>query len=397
MLIVIILSLVFTPYIYFLLSPEYIGWRFYVSTQFVYVHVLYAVPKNHSFDNCLCSSGISHNTAAHKKSRTFLRKINLWFYFFVQTCYLPLMVTGIDTLGAAEKKFTSGVSGGTETRPRDFFALLKPRVMSLVVFTGFAGMWCAPGFSQMHPLLICVAMLSLALGAGAAGAINMWYDRDIDKVMQRTKARPIPAGRVSAEDALAFALILSVFSVMTMGLAVNWAAAGLLAFANFFYSVIYTMGLKRHTAQNIVIGGAAGAFPPMIGWAAVTGNYTLEGFVLFLIIFLWTPPHFWALSLFANSDYARAKIPMLTVTAGARTTKIHMLAYTLILFPVSLLPWFMGFASWVYAISAVLLSGLFIISAIRTYFDSELKSARIMFTYSIFYLFALFFALMVGA
>jgi heme o synthase len=307
------------------------------------------------------------------------------------------MVTGIDTIDVSEKKFSSIAGLEDETRPRDFFALLKPRVMSLVVFTGFAGMWCAPGFSQMHPLLICVAMLSLALGAGAAGAINMWYDRDIDKVMQRTKARPIPAGRLSAEDALAFALILSVFSVMTMGLAVNWAAAGLLAFANFFYSVIYTIGLKRRTAQNIVIGGAAGAFPPMIGWAAVTGSYTLEGLVLFLIIFLWTPPHFWALSLFANSDYARAKIPMLTVTAGARTTKIHMLAYTLILLPVSLLPWFMGFASWVYAVSAVLLSGLFIISAIRTYFDSELKSARIMFTYSIFYLFALFFALMVGA
>ena len=307
------------------------------------------------------------------------------------------MTTDIEIISPQEKNFSSASLEQVETRPQDFFALLKPRVMSLVIFTGFAGMWCAPGFSEVPPVILGVAMLSLALGAGAAGAINMWYDRDIDAIMQRTKGRPIPAGRVSANDALAFAIILSGFSVMMMGLSVNWAAAGLLAFANFFYSVVYTMWLKRSTAQNIVIGGAAGAFPPMIGWAAVTGTFTLEGFILFLIIFLWTPPHFWALSLFANSDYQRAKIPMLTVTAGAKATKIHMVLYTLILFPISLLPWWCGFANWIYGVSAIFLSGFFIVSALRTYFDQDLKSARIMFTYSVFYLFALFFALMVGA
>lgn len=307
------------------------------------------------------------------------------------------MTTDIEIISSQEKNFSSSSVEQAETRPQDFFALLKPRVMSLVVFTGFAGMWCAPGFSEVHPVILGVAMLCLALGAGAAGAINMWYDRDIDAIMNRTKGRPIPAGRVTANDALAFAIILSGFSVMTMGLSVNWAAAGLLAFANFFYSVVYTMWLKRSTPQNIVIGGAAGAFPPMIGWAAVTGTFTLEGFILFLIIFLWTPPHFWALSLFANSDYQRAKIPMLTVTAGAKATKIHMILYTLILFPVSLLPWWLGFSGWIYGVSAICLSGFFTLSAIRTYFDDELKSARIMFTYSVFYLFALFFALMVGA
>ena len=214
-----------------------------------------------------------------------------------------------------------------ESRVSDYFALLKPRVMSLVVFSGFAGMVIAPGFEDMHPLLAIIAMLSLAINAGAAGAINMWYDRDIDAVMKRTRGRPIPMGRMEADEALAFGVIMSIFSTMLMGLALNWTAAGILAFANFFYVVIYTMLLKRSTPQNIVIGGAAGAFPPMVGWAAVTGDITLASITLFAIIFFWTPPHFWALSLFANEDYKRAKVPMLTVTHGANHTKIQMVLF----------------------------------------------------------------------
>ena len=223
----------------------------------------------------------------------------------------------------------------------DYFLLLKPKVMSLVVFTGFAGMWIAPGLNQLHPFLAFIAILCLAVGAGAAGAINMWYDRDIDAVMKRTKDRPLPMGRVRPEEALSYGVILSVASVVTMGLALNWLAAALLAGANLFYVFVYTIWLKRLTPQNIVIGGAAGAFPPMIGWAAVTGDITLYPVILFLIIFFWTPPHFWALSLFANEDYKRANIPMMTVVAGERKTKIQMLVYTLILLPLTLSPYFL--------------------------------------------------------
>ena len=283
----------------------------------------------------------------------------------------------------------------TKSRVRDFFALLKPRVMSLVVFTGFAGMWVAPGFSSMHPFLIAVATMALAIGAGAAGAANMWYDRDIDTVMKRTASRPLPLGLIAPDEALAFALVLSVLSVMTMGVALNWTAAGLLAFANFFYVVIYTMWLKRRTPQNIVIGGAAGAFPPMIGWAAVTGDITFESLILFAIIFLWTPPHFWALSLFANSDYKRAGIPMMPVIVGERKTKIQMLVYTLILLPLTILPALTGIAGWGYGITALALGGFFVFTSIRVIMDSTLKSARLMFGYSVFYLFALFLALMI--
>ncbi|MBI2234980.1 MAG: protoheme IX farnesyltransferase [Micavibrio aeruginosavorus] len=283
----------------------------------------------------------------------------------------------------------------TESRVRDFVALLKPRVMSLVVFSGFAGMVVAPGFSAMHPFLIAVAVMALAIGAGAAGAANMWYDRDIDAVMKRTAARPLPRGHIAPDEALSFALVLSVLSVMTMGVAINWTAAGLLAFANLFYVVIYTMWLKRRTPQNIVIGGAAGAFPPMIGWAAVTGQISLESIVLFAIIFFWTPPHFWALSLFANEDYKRANIPMLPVVAGARKTKIQMLIYTLILLPLTLLPDFMGVAGMGYTTAAAVLSGFFVFTAIRVLLDPGLKSARLMFGYSVFYLFALFLAMMI--
>lgn len=280
----------------------------------------------------------------------------------------------------------------------DYFSLLKPKVMSLVIFTGFAGMWIAPGLNTTHPFLAAVAMLCLAVGAGAAGAINMWFDRDIDAIMNRTKDRPIPTGRVNPDEALAFGVVLSIFSVIVMGLALNWVAAGILAFANLFYVVIYTMWLKRSTPQNIVIGGAAGAFPPMIGWAAVTGDITLFPIILFAIIFFWTPPHFWALSLFANEDYKRAKIPMMTVTAGAHKTKIQMIIYTIILLPITIAPWPLGFASPLYGITAAVLSTLFLLSAIKVYKsdenDSSFRAAKIMFGYSVFYLFALFLALM---
>lgn len=285
-----------------------------------------------------------------------------------------------------------------ESQVHDFIALLKPRVMSLVVFTGFAGMWVAPHFDQLHPFLAAVAMLCLTLGAGAAGAINMWYDRDIDAMMKRTSARPIPAGRVLPDDGVSFALVLAALSVLTMGIALNWVAAGLLAFAIFFYAVIYTMGLKRRTPHNIVIGGAAGAFPPMIGWAAVTGDVTLSSFILFLIIFLWTPPHFWALSLFANDDYKRASIPMLSVVAGEQATKRQMLIYTIILLPVTLMPVFLGVAGWVYGTTATLLGCFFIYTAFRVLMEREgYRNARLMFGYSIFYLFALFLGLMIDA
>ncbi|MGH1404637.1 MAG: heme o synthase [Alphaproteobacteria bacterium] len=284
-----------------------------------------------------------------------------------------------------------------ESRISDYFDLLKPRVMSLVVFTGFAGLWVAPGAFEMHPFLIVIAMLALAVNAGAAGAINMWYDRDIDAVMNRTRGRPIPMGRVDADEAVTFGVVMSVFSVMLMGIALNWVAAGVLAFANFFYVVIYTMWLKRSTPQNIVIGGAAGAFPPIVGWAAVTGDVSWAAIVLFAIIFFWTPPHFWALSLFANEDYKRAEIPMMSVVAGERSTKIQMVVYTLLLFPVTLLPSIMGFAGLLYGGCAVLLSGFFVVTAIKVLRSDDLKHARLMFGYSVFYLFALFLAVMIDA
>ncbi len=284
-----------------------------------------------------------------------------------------------------------------ESRVSDYFSLLKPRVMSLVVFTGFAGLWVAPGAADLHPFLIVIAMLALAINAGAAGAINMWYDRDIDAVMKRTRGRPIPMGRIDADEAVTFGIVMSVLSVIVMGVALNWVAAGILAFANFFYVVIYTMWLKRSTPQNIVIGGAAGAFPPMVGWAAVTGDVTLASVILFAIIFFWTPPHFWALSLYANTDYKTAKIPMMSVVAGERSTKIQMLVYTLVLFPITLLPTALGYAGVVYGAAAVLLSGFFVVCAVKVLKSDDLKYARLMFGYSVFYLFALFLAVMIDA
>src|SRR6478752_5841032 len=228
----------------------------------------------------------------------------------------------------------------------DYLALLKPRVMSLVVFTALAGLVVAPG--HMHPVLAFFALLCIAIGAGAAGALNMWYDADIDAVMSRTADRPIPAGRVTRGEALGFGTTLAVGSVAVLGLAANWLAAGLLAFTIFFYVAIYTMWLKRSTPQNIVIGGAAGAFPPMIGWAAATGGLSVEPCLLFLIIFLWTPPHFWALSLVRTDDYARARIPMLPVVAGVTETRRQILLYAIVLAPVGASPWLLGYAGAIY-------------------------------------------------
>lgn len=284
-----------------------------------------------------------------------------------------------------------------EASVKDFIALLKPRVMSLVVFTGFAGLWVAPGSAQMHPFIAFVAMLCLAVGAGAAGAFNMWYDRDIDAVMTRTRNRPIPAGRIAPDAALGFSVVLTLLSVMTMGVAVNWTAAALLAFANVFYAGIYTIGLKRRTPQNIVIGGAAGAFPPMIGWAAVTGDISAVSVALFFIIFLWTPPHFWALALFSGEDYRRANLPMMPLIRGEKSTKIQMVAYTLALIPVTLAPWVSGIAGDGYAFVALALSGFFVYTATRVLREADARPARQMFGFSIFYLFALFLALMIDA
>ena len=292
---------------------------------------------------------------------------------------------------------TQGEGLAAESRVSDFIALLKPRVMSLVVFTGFAGMVLAPGFSSLHPFLALVAMMSLALGAGAAGAFNMWYERDIDALMLRTKNRPLPGGRIAPDDALSFSVFMSILSIVTMGVALNWVAAGLLAFASFFYIVIYTVLLKRHTPQNIVIGGAAGAFPPLIGWAAVSGHVALLPLVLFTLIFFWTPPHFWALSLFANEDYKRAGLPMMPLVAGERATKFLMLVYTLVLVPLSLAPAFLGYAGWAYGVTAFALSVFFVFTALRVFLDNGLKSARLMFGYSVFYLFATFTAVMIYA
>jgi protoheme IX farnesyltransferase len=273
-------------------------------------------------------------------------------------------------------------------RVSDFVQLLKPRVMSLVVFSGLAGMVAAPG--HLHPLLAAVAVLCIAVAAGAAGALNMWYDRDIDAIMSRTRNRPIPAGRVDPSEAAAFGVVLAIGSVGLMGLAVNWLAGGLLAISILFYIFVYTMWLKRRTPQNIVIGGAAGAFPPMIGWAAVTGDLSLAPCMLFLLIFMWTPPHFWALALFRAGDYAKAGVPMLPVVAGARATKIQMLIYTLLLFPVALAPWALGIAGHLYGLAAVVLGALFILAALSVLADRTDRSAKRMFGFSILYLFLLF-------
>jgi heme o synthase len=270
----------------------------------------------------------------------------------------------------------------------DYVALLKPRVMSLVVFTGFVGLYLAPG--HIHPVLAAIAVLCIAVGAGAAGAINMWYDRDIDAVMRRTQGRPLPAGRMAPGEALGFGCVLAGASVLIMGLAVNWSAAALLALTIAFYVFVYTVWLKRRTPQNIVIGGAAGAFPPIVGWAAVTGDVGLPALLLFAIIFFWTPPHFWALALYRSGDYARAGVPMLPVVAGPRETKKQMLAYTILLWPLTLAPALIGVAGALYGAAALVLSALFTLLAIRVWRDEGERSARQMFAFSILYLFLLF-------
>ena len=273
----------------------------------------------------------------------------------------------------------------------DYLTLLKPRVMSLVVFTGFAGLVLAPG--ELYPLLSLVAVSCIAFAAGGAGAINMWYDRDIDALMARTRNRPIPAGRMAPQKALTFGFAISVIAVIIMGVAVNWVAAALLAFANAFYVFVYTIWLKRRTPQNIVIGGAAGAMPPLIGWAAVTGTMGLESFALFLLIFLWTPPHFWALSLCRTDEYAVAGVPMLPVVVGKNATRRQILIYSMLLVPVSLAPLALGIAGAIYATTAIVMGGGFLFLAYRIITQRDDGSARRMFQYSIFYLFILFLVL----
>jgi heme o synthase len=279
----------------------------------------------------------------------------------------------------------------------DYVALMKPRVMSLVVFTALVGLLVAPG--HVHPVVGFASLLCIAIGAGAAGALNMWYDADIDAVMQRTRARPIPAGRILPREALAFGMTLAVGSVVVLGLVANWVAASFLAFTIFFYVVVYTIWLKRATPQNIVIGGAAGAFPPMIGWAAVTGGIGGESFLLFLTIFFWTPPHFWALSLCRIDDYARAGVPMLPVVSGPNETRRQIFLYSLVLLPIGAAPWLLGYAGAIYGVTAVAAGAMMLELARRVAVQREAgashRAAMRLFGFSILYLFALFAVLLV--
>lgn len=280
----------------------------------------------------------------------------------------------------------------SEASVADYIALLKPRVMSLVVFTALVGLVIAPG--HFHPVLAVTSILCIAVGAGASGALNMWYDADIDALMSRTANRPVPRGRILPGEALAFGLTLSFFSVMTLGILVNWLAGGLLAFTIFFYVVIYTMWLKRWTAQNIVIGGAAGALPPVVAWAAATGSLSPEPILLFLIIFLWTPPHFWALALFRTDDYQRANVPMLPNVAGPDATRLQILLYTILLVAVAASPWPLGYFSAIYGVTSLALGAGMLWYAVRVYRyrtgSAALRATRGLFKFSILYLFALF-------
>ena len=284
-------------------------------------------------------------------------------------------------------------AGSVWTPLFDFISLLKPRVMSLVVFTGFVGLYLAPG--DGNPILQTIAILCIAFGAGASGAINMWYDRDIDAIMSRTKSRAIPSGKVTAEAALTFGVLLAGGSVMVMGLAINWVAATLLMVTIMFYVFIYTIWLKRRTPQNIVIGGAAGAFPPMIGWAAATGTVSVESITLFTIIFIWTPPHFWALSLYKSDDYKAAGVPMMPLVHGRYETKKQILLYSIVLGPLGIVPFWLGTLGAVYGATAALLGALFIGTAWRVMRDDSDKNCKQLFGFSIFYLFLLFLAMIV--
>ena len=275
----------------------------------------------------------------------------------------------------------------------DFWQLLKPRVMSLVIFTGFAGMFLAP--AGKHPLLFCISLFAIAGGAGASGAINQWYDRDIDAVMARTRHRPVPSGAVEPAEALSFGLVVSALSVLLLGLASNWLAAGLLAFTIFFYAVVYTVWLKRSTPQNIVIGGAAGALPPVVGWAAVTGSLSVEPLLLFAIIFMWTPPHFWALALFRNEDYTRAGVPMMPVVAGERETRRQILIYAVLLAPLAVVPSMIGMASMAYGTLSAALGINFVRLSWALYRKPSDDAAKRLFGFSILYLFLLFLGLVI--
>jgi len=285
----------------------------------------------------------------------------------------------------------------SEADVADYVALLKPRVMSLVVFTALVGLAIAP--VHVHPVLAFTALLCIAVGAGASGALNMWYESDIDALMTRTANRPIPRGRVTPPEALTFGMTLAFFSVMTLGILVNWIAGALLAFTIFFYVVIYTIALKRWTAQNIVIGGAAGALPPVVAWAAATGSLSVEPFLLFLIIFFWTPPHFWALALFRSEDYARAGVPMLPVVAGPDATRLQILLYSIVLVAVALAPWPLGYFDAVYGITSLILGGGMLALAADVYRRREGREAsratRRLFAFSILYLFGLFATLLI--
>jgi len=274
----------------------------------------------------------------------------------------------------------------------DYIALLKPRVMSLVIFTALVGLAIAPG--HFHPVLAFTSLLCISVGAGASGALNMALEGDIDALMSRTANRPIPRGRITPPEAMAFGTTLAFFSVMTLGILVNWYAGALLAFTIFFYVVIYTMGLKRRTAQNIVIGGAAGSLPPVVAWVAATGSISMEPVLLFLIIFFWTPPHFWALALFRSDDYARAGVPMLPVVAGPDATRLQILLYTIVLVAIAAAPWPLGYFDWIYGVTSLILGSGMLALAVNVYVSRErsrsLRANRKMFAFSILYLFALF-------
>ena len=294
--------------------------------------------------------------------------------------------------GTAPPPLANEIAGEFGGDVSDYIALLKPRVMSLVIFTAFVGMIAAPG--TLHPAMAVIALIAIAVGAGASGALNMWYDADIDAHMARTAARPIPRGRVTPNEALAFGTVLSVLSVISLGLLVNWLAGTLLAITIGFYLFVYTMWLKRRTPQNIVIGGAAGAFPPMIGWACVTGTVGLESCLLFAIIFLWTPPHFWALALYRARDYERVGVPMLPVVAGPDETRRQILIYSIVLAVVGVTPWWIGLGGTVYLVTSAMLGVAFLWFAIDVFRFREGREAdrraKRLFVFSIFYLFALF-------
>jgi heme o synthase len=308
---------------------------------------------------------------------------------------MSLVSEGADFRGPLAAQTELGLAEPSLAGVGDYIALMKPRVMSLVVFTALVGLAIAPG--SLHPMTGFTALLCIAVGAGAAGALNMGYDADIDALMTRTARRPVPRGRIKRGEAIAFGMTLAAFSVVTLGLLVNAFAAALLAFTIFFYAVVYTVWLKRSTPQNIVIGGAAGAFPPMIGWAAATGSLSLEPILLFTIIFFWTPPHFWALALYRADDYARAGVPMLPVVAGDASARQQILRYTLILAPLGVAPWAFGYAGALYGLTAAVAGAIMVTLAWQVFCERRPaeRASRQLFAFSILYLFLLFALLLI--